>query len=657
MREKGKAYETKYLRYLAYQYPTIAETATEIINLRSILSLPKTTEHFITDIHGEYEQFQHVIKNASGAIKRKIEEEFGNCISERDKRMLATLIYYPKEKLAHIVETEQDLDDWYPVTLYRLVCICKRTAFKYSRFKVRQAIPKEFVHIIEELLMGRQDVFDQEDAYFEIIHSVIRVGRAQDLIIALCDLIRDLVVDHLHVVGDIFDRGPYPHLVMDDLMKHHSIDIQWGNHDVAWMGAAAGNEALICTVLRISARYGNLSTLEEGYGINLVPLARFALEQYKDDPCDRFHINYREGAYDVRDTSIDERIHKAVTVMQLKLEGQIIKRNPDFKMDDRLLLDKIDLERGIVKIQDKEYPLLDKSFPTIDPANPYKLTKEEKEVMDRLVYAFKNSEKLQRHVKFLYSKGGLYTVHNGNLLFHGCVPLNPDGTLKSVTVFGKEYSGKALYDVLDSYARKGYYATRPKEKLRGLDIMWFIWLNRDSPVYGKERMTTFERYFVADKTTHKEPKNPYYKLIEDEQVVDSILEEFGLSGEESHIINGHVPVQVKAGESPMRCNGKVLIIDGGFSKAYQGKTGIAGYTLIYNSYGLVLAEHEPFESLEKAITEGNDVVSHKIVVQRSWKRKKVADTDLGKSLQEMIEDLETLLQAYREGTIEEGLSL
>lgn len=655
MGEKEKAFDVRYLRYLARQYPTIADTATEIINLQSILSLPKGTEHFITDIHGEYEQFQHITKNASGAIKRKIEDEFGNSISDREKRMLATLIYYPKQKLAHIVQTEKYLDDWYPVTLYRLVCICKRTAFKYTRSKVRKAIPKEFVYIIEELLTGRQNVSEQEDYYFEIIHSVIRTGRAQELIVALCDLIRDLVVDHLHVVGDIFDRGPYPHLVMDDLMSHHSVDIQWGNHDVSWMGAAAGNEALICTVLRISARYGNLSTLEEGYGINLIPLARFALEQYEDDPCDRFHINYREDAYDIRDKSIDERIHKAVTVMQLKLEGQIIQRNPDFNMDDRLLLDKIDWEKGIVNIQGIEYPLLDQSFPTIDPQNPYELSKEEAEVMERLVYAFKNSEKLQRHVKFLYTKGSMYTVHNGNLLFHGCVPLNADGSFKKVTVFGKKYAGKKLYDILESYARKGYYATNPEEKLKGLDILWFIWLNKNSPVYGKERMTTFERYFVADKATHKEPKNPYYKLIEDEKVVDQILKEFGLSGKEAHIINGHIPVQVKDGESPMRCNGKVLIIDGGFSKAYQEKTGIAGYTLIYNSFGLVLAEHEPFESIEKAIQEGNDVVSHKILVQRTLKRKNVADTDVGKSLKEDIEDLKMLLQAYREGVIEERL--
>ena len=647
--------DIRYLKCLAKQYPTIAETATEIINLQSILSLPKGTEHFITDIHGEYEQFQHITKNASGAIKQKIEEEFGSTIGLKEKRNLATLIYYPREKMNQVLENEKYLEDWYSVNLYRLVCICKRTASKYSRSKVRKAMPAEFAYIIEELLTGRQDVLDQEDYYFEIIHSIIRTGRAKELVIALCDLIRHLIVDHLHVVGDIFDRGPYPHLVMDDLMKHHSVDIQWGNHDVSWMGAAAGNPALICTVLRISARYGNLSSLEDGYGINLIPLVRFAMEQYKDDPCERFGVNFREDSYDVRDIAIDEKIHKAVTIMQLKLEGQIIKRNPDFKMDDRLLLDKIDPEKWTVNIGGVEYPLLDTNFPTVDWNDPFSLSAEEEVVMDRLIFAFRNSEKLQKHVKFLYTKGNMYTVYNGNLLYHGCVPLNEDGSFKKVPVFGKEYAGKELYDVLEEYARKGYYATNPLERQKGLDILWFLWLNKNSPVYGKERMTTFERQFVADESTYKEPKNPYYKLIEKEEVADRILEEFGLSGNEAHIINGHIPVLVKEGQSPMHCNGKVLIIDGGFSKAYQEKTGIAGYTLIYNSYGLSLAEHEPFESIEKAIEEGNDVVSHKTLVQRVNKRKRVADTDIGKRLKEEIKDLEALLKAYREGIIEEAL--
>lgn len=647
--------DIRYLKYLAKQFPTIAETATEIINLQSILSLPKGTEHFITDIHGEYDQFQHITKNASGAIKQKIDEEFGNTIGQKEKRNLATLIYYPKRKLQQVIENEKYLEDWYSVNLYRLVCVCKRTASKYTRSKVRKAMPAEFAYVIEELLTGRQDVMDQEDYYFEIINSVIRTGRAWDLTIALCDLIRHLIVDHLHVVGDIFDRGPYPHLVMDDLMKHHSVDIQWGNHDVSWMGAAAGNPALICTVLRISARYGNLSSIEDGYGINLIPLMRFAMEQYGNDPCERFQVSYREEMYDVRDMVIDQRIQKAVTIMQLKLEGQMIKRNPDFKMDDRLLLDKINPETWTVKINGVEYPLLDTNFPTVDWNDPFALSAEEQLVIDRLIFAFRNSEKLQKHVKFLYTKGNMYTVYNGNLLYHGCVPLNEDGSFKKVAVFGKEYAGKELYDVLEAYARKGYYAKDPEEKQKGLDILWFLWLNKNSPVYGKERMTTFERQFVADKNTYKEPKNPYYKLIENEEVADRILKEFGLSGSESHIINGHIPVLVKEGQSPMHCNGKVLIIDGGFSKAYQEKTGIAGYTLIYNSHGLSLAEHEPFESLEKAIEEGNDVVSHKTLVQRANKRKRVADTDIGKRLKEEIQDLEALLKAYREGIIKERL--
>ena len=379
------------------------------------------------------------------------------------------------------------------------------------------------------------------------------------------------------------------------------------------------------------------------------------MEQYKKDPCERFKVNYREDAYDVRDITVDEKIQKAVTIMQLKLEGQIIKRNPDFRMDDRLLLDKIDIKKGIVMIAGVEHPLLDTNFPTVDWNDPYALSPEEQVVIDRLVFAFRNSEKLQKHVKFLYTKGNMYTVYNGNLLFHGCVPLNEDGSFKKVSVFGKEYAGKELYDVLEKYARKGYYAVDPEEKQKGLDILWYLWLNKNSPVYGKERMTTFERQFVEDKSTYKEPKNPYYKLIEEEGMADKILEEFGLGGNESHIINGHIPVLVKEGQSPIHCNGKVLIIDGGFSKAYQEKTGIAGYTLIYNSYGLSLAEHEPFESVQKAIEDGNDVVSHKTLVQRVSKRKRVADTDIGKNMKEDIKDLEALLKAYREGVIEEVL--
>ena len=647
--------DLRYLKSLAKQYPTVAAAATEIINLQAILSLPKGTEHFITDIHGEYEQFQHVLKNGSGAIKRKIDDEFGNTISQAEKKAIATLIYYPEQKLEQVMKMEDNMEDWYMVTLYRLIRICKCASSKYTRSKVRKALPKDFAYVIEELLTGRPDVSDQEAYYNEIIRSVIHTGRAAELVTAFCNLIRRLVVDHLHVVGDIFDRGPYPNLIMDTLMAHHSVDIQWGNHDVSWMGAAAGNEALICNVIRISAKYGNLNLLEDGYGINLVPLARLAMSRYDKDPCDCFKLDYREEEYDVRDAFLDEKMHKAITVMQFKLEGQMIKRHPEFRMEDRLLLDKMDIRRGTVIIEGREYELKDTSFPTIDWEHPYELSPDEQDVIERLKTAFMNCEKLQKHIRFLLTKGSLYQVYNGNLLYHGCVPLNEDGSFTRVNIYGKEYAGKELYDVLESYARKGYYAIDPNEKKKGQDILWFIWENRNSPVFGKEKMTTFERYFVADKATHKEPKNPYYTLLEKEEIVSKILAEFGLSGQEAHIINGHIPIEAKKGESPVKCNGKLLIIDGGFSKAYQPKTGIAGYTLIYNSYGLVLAAHEPFESVEKAVKDGTDIVSHTILVQHAVKRKTVADTDNGKVMKESIRDLEALLEAYRAGTIVENI--
>ena len=647
--------DLRYLKSLAKQYPTVASAATEIINLQAILSLPKGTEHFITDIHGEYDQFQHVMKNGSGAIKRKIEDEFGNTISKAEKKAIATLIYYPEQKLEQIAKTEENFEDWCQVTLYRLIRVCKSASSKYTRSKVRKALPKDFAYVIEELLNGRPDVSDQEAYYNEIIHSVVHTGRAAELVIAFCNLIRRLIVDHLHVVGDIFDRGPYPNLVMDTLMAHHSVDIQWGNHDVSWIGAAAGCEALICNVIRISAKYGNLNLLEDGYGINLVPLARLAMNRYDKDSCSCFKLDYREDEYDVGDVLLDKKMHKAIAIMQFKLEGQMILRHPEFKMQDRLLLDKINPEKGVVMIDGQEYELRDIHYPTVDWEHPYELSPDERDVMDRLKTAFINCEKLQKHIRFLLTKGSMYNVYNGNLLYHGCVPLNEDGTFTEVEIYGKKYSGKALYDVLENYARKGYYSINPEEKRKGQDIMWFIWENKNSPVFGKEKMTTFERYFVTDKSTHCEPKNPYYTLLEKEEIVNKILAEFGMSGGEAHIINGHIPIEAKNGESPIKCNGKLLIIDGGFSKAYQPKTGIAGYTLIYNSYGLVLAAHEPFESVEKAVNEGTDIVSHTILVQHVRSRKTVADTDNGKLMKENIKDLEELLAAYREGTIVENI--
>ncbi len=647
--------ELRYLNSLARQYPTIASAATEIINLRAILSLPKGTEHFITDVHGEYDQFQHIMRNGSGAIKLKIEQEFGTTFGKMEKKNLAALIYYPERKLEEVAGREENMQDWYRVTLYRLIPICKNASSKYTRSKVRKALPQDFSYVIEELLTGRPDQSDQEDYYDEIINSVIETGRAPELIIALCDLIRRLVVDHLHVVGDIFDRGPYPHLIMDTLMAYHSVDIQWGNHDVLWMGAAAGNPSCIANVLRISAKYGNLDILEEGYGINLVPLARFAMTTYQNDPCEYFKVEYDEEQYNVKDAQLDEKMHKAIAVIQFKLEGALIAEHPEFDMEERRLLHRMDLLHGTVEVEGVTYPLRDTYFPTIDPAHPYELTAEEQEVVTRLTHAFENCEKLQKHVRFLLNKGSLYKVYNGNLLYHGCVPMNEDGSFKEVALFGHTYSGRRLYDVLEHYVRLGYYSMDPVEKKQGQDIFWFIWENKNSPVFGKAKMTTFERYFIADERTHKEQKNPYYRLVEKEPVVLSILKEFGLTREDAHIINGHIPVETTIGESPMKCNGRLLIIDGGFSRAYRSKTGIAGYTLIYDSHGLILAAHEPFESVEQAVVNGTDIHSHNAVVSSATRRMTVADTDKGLEIRQEIEALEELLRAYRSGLLVETL--
>lgn len=645
--------QMKLLQQLAKQYPTIAAASTEIINLQSILNLPNGTEHFLTDIHGEYEQFNHVLKNGSGSIRRKIDEEFGNTLREKDKKSLATLIYYPEEKLALITQEEEYLDDWYKITLHRLVQITKRVSSKYTRSKVRKALPADFAYIIEELITEKAEVQDKEGYYNEIIHTIIRIGRAQEFIIALCNLIQRLVVDHLHIVGDIFDRGPGPHIIMDTLMKYHSVDVQWGNHDISWMGAASGCTALMATVVRIAARYGNLDTLEEGYGINLLPLATFALETYKDTDCSKFQIKYNTN-YNTKDLSLDMKMHKAITIIQLKLEGQLIKRRPEFGMEDRLLLEQIDYEKGTVKIGDHIYPMNDMDFPTIDPKNPYALTPEEERVVERLHHTFKHSEKLQRHVRFLFSKGSLYKVHNSNLLYHGCVPLEEDGSFSEVNVYGKKYKGKALYDILENYARKGYYAVNDRsEKKRGQDIMWYIWAGPYSPVFGKDKMATFEAYFIDDPAARVEQKNPYYKWMEREEVLENIFQEFGLNSSTSHIINGHVPVELKKGELPIKCGGKLLVIDGGFSKAYQSKTGIAGYTLIANSHGMWLIAHEPFESKDESIRKETDIVSDSLLVETYPVRHHVADTDIGKELKESIKDLENLLDAFREGIITE----
>lgn len=648
--------DVRYLKNLSKLYPTAASACTEIINLQSILNLPKGTEHFMTDIHGEYEQFLHVLKNGSGAVRKKIDEEFGNTLSNRDKRSLATLIYYPRLKLEMVEEGEDDreaLEDWYKITLHRLIQICKRVASKYTRSKVRKALPKDFAYVIEELITEKEEIHDKEGYYNSILNTIIRVGSAGDFIIALSNLIQRLAVDHLHIIGDIFDRGPGPHIIMDRLMSYHSVDIQWGNHDVAWMCAAAGHKAGIANVIRITSRYGNLDMLEEGYGINLIPLANLATRIYADDKCSCFRINYDKNEYNTRDLEWDSRMHKAISVIQFKLEGQIIKRRPEFGMEDRLLLDKMNLEKGTILIDGKEYPLEDTNFPTIDPKDPYRLSAEEEEVMDRLQSAFQKCEKLQKHVRFLFTNGSLYKVYNGNLLYHGCVPLNEDGSFKEINVFGKKYSGRALYDALEVYARKGYFSRDRVEKEKGCDILWFLWAGGNSPVFGKNRMTTLERYLIKDKAAHQETKNPYYQYIEQEDTVNRILEEFGLDINTSHIVNGHMPVKLSKGETPLKCNGKLLIIDGGFSKAYQKVTGIAGYTLVYNSYGMKLVAHDPFISIDDAIRRETDVRPESMDVERVTRRRLVADTDAGQEIKDTIGELEELVAAYRSGLIRE----
>lgn len=645
--------ELKYLKSLARQYPNIAAASTEIINLQAILNLPKGTEHFLTDIHGEYEQFAHVLKNGSGAVRRTIDEVFENALSSKDKKSLATLIYYPVEKLDIVISEEDNIEDWYKITLHRLVQITKKVASKYTRSKVRKALPKDFAYIIEELITEKADISDKEGYYNEIIHTIIRIGRAQDFIIALSNLIQRLVIDHLHIVGDIFDRGPGPHIILDTLMNYHSVDIQWGNHDILWMGAACGQLACIATVIRIAARYGSLDTLEDGYGINLIPLATFALDTYSNTNCDTFSIKYNTD-YNTKDLSLDMKIHKAIAIMQFKLEGQVIMKHPEFLMDDRLLLDKIDYEKKTVMAYGKEYSMNDTDFPTIDPNNPYALTPDEEQVMERIRQAFLKCEKLQKHVRFLYSNGGLYKVYNSNLLYHGCMPMDAEGNFLSVDVDGKDYQGKQLYDILDNYARKGYYAKNdPAEMREAQDYIWYIWAGPNSPVFGKDKMTTFERYFIEDKETHKETKNAYYSLLDREDILNKILDEFELDTKKSHIVNGHVPVELKKGESPIKCDGKLLIIDGGFSKAYQSKTGIAGYTLVANSHGMRLVAHEPFESMEAAVLHESDIFSDSTVIEVAPVRIRVSDTDIGRELKDQIKQLELLLQAYRDGIIVE----
>ncbi len=648
--------EIRYLKLLSKQYPTVASACTEIINLQAILNLPKGTEHFLSDIHGEYESFNHVLRNGSGNIKRKINEVYGDIMSEKEIKSLATLIYYPEQKLEIIRKGEEDLEDWYRITIYRLVVISRKAAFKYTRMKVRKALPKEFAYILEELMYKGPEE-DKEEYYSEIINTIIKIGRADEFIIAMAKLIQRLVIDRLHIVGDIFDRGPGPDKVMDTLMNYHTVDIQWGNHDVLWMAAAAGSEASIATVLRICARYANLDIIEDGYGINVLPLATFAMEYYGDDECLQFKPRVESDiVYSDKDLKLIAKMHKAIAMIQFKLEGQIIKRRPHFNMEDRLLLDKINHKEGTIEVYGKTYPLNDTNFPTVDPDNPYTLTPEEEELVERLKSSFLNSEKLQKHIRFMLTNGSMYLKFNSNLLYHGCIPVNEDGSFKKVQIgqSGNSYSGKAYFDRLEILVREGYFhKTNPEAKQYGMDITWYLWTGADSPLFGKDRMTTFERYFIDDKETHKETKSYYFKLEEREEMCRRIFKEFGLDPECSHIINGHMPVKSKSGESPIKANGKLIVIDGGFSKAYQGTTGIAGYTLIYNSYGLLLVSHNPFESTQKAIEKEKDIHSTSMVLEKELERKRVKDTDAGKVMKSQIKDLEMLLDAYRLGFVKE----
>jgi len=647
--------DLRYLKLLASKYPTIPDACTEIINLQAILNLPKGTEHFLTDIHGEYESFTHVLRNASGVIKRKINDIFGNSLRETEKKELATIIYYPEQKLDLALREEVDIDDWYKITLHKLIKICRTISSKYTRSKVRKALPPDFSYIIEELLHEQQNSFNKQEYYNGIIQTIIKIGRAKEFIVAISNLIQRLTIDRLHILGDIYDRGPGAHIILDTLMHYHSIDIQWGNHDILWMGAAAGSESCIANVLRISTRYANLDTIEEGYGINLLPLATFTLDFYSNDICTSFKPKvFPENNYRENDLNLMSQMHKAISIIQFKLEGAVIKRCPHYEMQNRLLLDKINYEKGTINIDGKEYILNDTNFPTVDPSDPYKLTQEERELINKLKSSFLNSEKLQKQVRFLYSKGSMYLKYNSNLLYHGCIALNPDGSFKKMKIDNVTYSGKSYIDRTERLAREAYFGKANSEsKLYALDSIWYLWCGSNSPLFGKDKMTTFERYFIDDKSTHTEIKNPYYMYRDDETICNNILSEFELNPKDSHIINGHVPVKTKQGESPIKANGKLLVIDGGFSKAYQPETGIAGYTLIYNSYGLLLASHAPFESTQKAIDEGKDILSSTIVLEKSTNRIRVTDTDVGLEIKEQIKDLEMLLTAYRKGLIKE----
>ena len=647
-----------FLKTLAKHYPTVQSACTEIINLQAILNLPKGTEHFISDVHGEHEAFRHILHSASGVIREKLDDLFGATLPRSDRDQLATLIYYPEEKLEEIERETEDMQEWYRITFHRLIEVCCLVSSKYTRSKVRKAMPPEYAYIIDELIHTHYEGEDKRGYYENIISTIVELDRAADFLIQLCGVIKRLAVDHLHLVGDIFDRGPGADVVMDDLMKYHSVDIQWGNHDILWMGAASGSRTLVATVLANSLRYNNLDVIETGYGISLRPLSVFADEVYRNCDVKQFEVkltNEDAESFTEKDKLLAARMHKAITMILFKLEGQKILRNPGFGMEDRLLLDKVDYENKCITIGGVTYPMLDTDFPTVDPSDPYTLTPEEESVIHQLTRSFRHSEKLQRHVRFLYSKGSLYRVYNGNLLFHGCIPMTEEGQLMHFSIGCDDLYGRDFLDHADITARKAYYdKLGSPERQFGMDFLWWLWCGRNSPIFGRDKMTTFERRFIADETVHAEPKNAYYRLYNDPSVCTMLLKEFGLEGEHCHIINGHMPVKSKKGESPIKGNGRLLVIDGGFCRAYQKTTGIAGYTLIYNSGCFRIVSHEPFAGRASAIHRNRDIASSSVVFERMESRQKIAETDIGRQLQEQIDDLKALVSAYRTGAIAEN---
>ncbi len=642
----------RYLQLLSRSFPTLELASAEVINLSAIMNLPKGTEFFASDIHGEAEAFSHILRNGSGSIRLKVDEVFGDELSEAEKRSLCTLIYYPREKAKLMLAECDDEGAFYATYVPRLVAVVRRAARKYTRSRVRKQLPQEFAYLLEELIASDVDAADKEAYYDGIVNAAVRTGRGVDLIEALAQAIQRLAISRLHIIGDIYDRGPAPDTVMETLIAHHNVDIQWGNHDIVWMGASLGQRGCIANVVRICSRYGNLSILEDAYGINILPLATFAQQAYRDDPCVGFGLKGNPELTPA-ELELNAKIQKAMAIIQFKVEAALIKQYPGFGLDDRNLLGRIDRERGTVVVDGIEYELTDKVFPTVDPADPYALTPEEEEVMARLEAAFLGSEKLQRHMRFFLEAGSLYKVSNGNLLLHACVPLNDDGTLKEVEIFGETYKGRSLYDACDRYVRAAFFSHDAAERERGRDLLWYLWLGQGSPLFAKSKMATFELYLIAEKPARKEVKNAFYNLIDDEQVIAGIFEDFGLDPESSHIICGHVPVKVKDGEDPVKCGGRVIMIDGGFSRAYQPTTGIAGYTLISNSHEFILAAHEPLSSAEAAVRDELDIHSSRRVVERGRERTLVARTDTGAELAERIEELEELIGAYKTGEIQE----